>query len=153
MADWRPASEAGRLMLNPLVKRLLRKILYWLPEPAQRLAISLYQSHFVFALDALGSVRRAGEYRRWVRLYDTLSVADRAAILKDIEGFTNRPLISVVVPVFDAPERHLRAALDSVLHQFYPNWELCIADDASTAPHVAPVLSEYAARDRRVSVV
>jgi GT2 family glycosyltransferase len=43
--------------------------------------------------------------------------------------------------------------LDSVIAQLYPNWELCLADDASTAPHVRAVLDEYARRDKRVKVV
>ena len=37
--------------------------------------------------------------------------------------------------------------------QAYANWELCLADDASSAPHVATVLHEYAALDRRIRVV
>src|SRR5262249_19365239 len=49
--------------------------------------------------------------------------------------------------------RWLRRALESVLAQSYAHWELCIADDASTLPHVKEVLSEYAARDARVRVV
>ena len=41
----------------------------------------------------------------------------------------------------------LREAIESVLAQLYPDWELCIADDASRAPHVRRVLEEYAAAD------
>ena len=31
------------------------------------------------------------------------------------------------------------------------NWELCIADDCSTEPHVRTILSEYAERDARIT--
>ena len=37
--------------------------------------------------------------------------------------------------------------------QVYPGWELCIADDASTKPHIRRVLDEYRAVDSRVKVV
>jgi GT2 family glycosyltransferase len=40
-----------------------------------------------------------------------------------------------------------------VLAQSYPHWELCIADDASTADHIRPVLRDYIDRDCRVRVV
>lgn len=63
------------------------------------------------------------------------------------------PTISVLMPVYRTPERWLRAAIESVLAQFYPYWELCIVDDASPDPHIRALLEEYAARDRRIRVV
>jgi GT2 family glycosyltransferase len=62
------------------------------------------------------------------------------------------PLISVLMPVYNTPERWLRASLDSVVAQTYPNWELCVADDRSPQPHVARVLNEYSVRDARIRV-
>lgn len=64
----------------------------------------------------------------------------------------SQPVISLITPVYNTPEPFLRAAIDSVLAQIYPHWELCLADDASTAPHVRQVLAEYAARDERIKV-
>lgn len=63
------------------------------------------------------------------------------------------PLISLIVPVFNPSERHLREMIASVQGQSYGRWELCLADDASTAPHVRPVLEEFARADPRVRVV
>jgi GT2 family glycosyltransferase len=63
-----------------------------------------------------------------------------------------RPLVSVLTPVYGAPERFLRECIDSVLAQAYPAWELCLVDDASPQPHVAATLEEYARRDARVRV-
>ena len=64
-----------------------------------------------------------------------------------------KPVFSVIVPVFNTEERWLRQCLDSVLAQLYPYWELCIADDASTEPHIRDLLNEYMAKDSRVRVV
>jgi GT2 family glycosyltransferase len=47
----------------------------------------------------------------------------------------------------------LREAIESVKHQLYGEWELCIADDCSTQPHVRAMLNRYAARDERIKVV
>jgi O-antigen biosynthesis protein len=68
------------------------------------------------------------------------------------QHWSYRPLISLVVPVFDPPEEVLREMLESVLAQSYLDWELCVVDGGSKSPWVAPVLQEYAARDPRVRV-
>ena len=56
------------------------------------------------------------------------------------------------MPVYNVEERFLRDAIGSVRAQIYPNWELCIADDASTEPHVRRVLEELAAQDARIRI-
>lgn len=94
----------------------------------------------------------AGSYDRWVVLYDTLHPWERDAIRGDIASWTDRPVISVLMPVYNPPVEFLRQALDSVRDQIYPDWELCIADDASTDPAVAAMLRDYAARDKRIKL-
>lgn len=64
-----------------------------------------------------------------------------------------RPLISVVVPVYNPDPEHLKICLDSVLEQTYDNWELCLADDQSTNKAVPEILAEYAAKDSRIKHV
>jgi glycosyltransferase involved in cell wall biosynthesis len=64
-----------------------------------------------------------------------------------------RPTFSVIMPVYRTPDRFLREAIDSVLSQVYPHWELCIADDASPDPYVRSLIEEYAARDERIRFV
>ncbi|MBW8268568.1 glycosyltransferase family 2 protein [Caldovatus aquaticus] len=90
------------------------------------------------------------DYRQWIREHDTLSDADRAAIRAHVARLPHRPLISVVMPAFETPERFLREAIASVRAQLYPHWELCVADDASPSPHVARVLEEAARADPRI---
>jgi glycosyl transferase family 2 len=92
------------------------------------------------------------EYARWMEKYDKLTDEERAAIRRQIEGLSSKPLISVVMPTFNTPERWLRLAIDSVIAQLYQNWELCIADDASSDPKVKSVLERYAAQDPRIKL-
>jgi glycosyltransferase involved in cell wall biosynthesis len=99
---------------------------------------------------------KAGEgtiYAQWVSLYDTPTDSNLEAMRQLERDFDRRPLISVVMPVYNAPANFLCAAIDSLLAQTYPNWELCIADDCSTAPHVRKVLSAYAQKDARIHIV
>jgi O-antigen biosynthesis protein len=70
-----------------------------------------------------------------------------------IAAFRYQPVISIIVPTYNPPEEFLRDAIESVIGQVYPHWELCIADDASTQPHVQAVLQEYADLDARIKVV
>ncbi len=58
------------------------------------------------------------------------------------------PFVSVLMPVYDG-ERFLREAIESVLAQSYPNFELVIVDDGSRDASFR-IAQEYAARDPRV---
>jgi glycosyltransferase involved in cell wall biosynthesis len=89
-------------------------------------------------------------YEQWIRSHDTLDEADRAAIRLHVAGLRRRPLISVVMPAYETPAGQLSQAIASVRAQLYPDWELCIADDASTCAHVGEILSEAAALDPRI---
>ena len=91
-------------------------------------------------------------YERWQERH-RLTTRDRNRIRREIEKLSYRPLISILLPVYNTDEIWLRKCLDSVLGQLYPHWELCIADDASTAPHIRRVLEEYHDRDGRIRVV
>ncbi|MDO4752851.1 MAG: glycosyltransferase family 2 protein [Candidatus Saccharibacteria bacterium] len=62
---------------------------------------------------------------------------------KTLEDFAYRPLISVLVPVYNVKSEYLRECIDSVLKQSYDNFEVCIVDDASTKKDTLDVLKEY----------
>lgn len=93
------------------------------------------------------------DYAEWIAKHDTVGENDVRAMRQQSALLAHKPVISVVMPVYNTAEGWLRRCMDSVLRQGYPYWELCVADDASTAPHVKKVLNEYAAKDRRIKVV
>ncbi|MFL5331536.1 MAG: glycosyltransferase [Gemmataceae bacterium] len=90
-------------------------------------------------------------YQRWIANH-TLNDTDRAAHRDWAMNLENPPKFSVVMPTYNTPEKYLRLAIESVLRQTYPHWELCIADDGSTDAKVRTVLEEYARRDSRVKL-
>ncbi len=107
--------------------------------------------------------RQAGpltiSYDAWVKWHDTLDAADEAAgrelvasMAKSLPDPTaTLPTISVVMPTYNTDPRLLRKAIESVRDQWYPHWQLCIADDASTDAAVAEVLADYH-NDHRIKV-
>jgi glycosyltransferase involved in cell wall biosynthesis len=58
------------------------------------------------------------------------------------------PKVSILLPVFNG-ERYLGPAIEAVLAQTYGDFELIICDDVSTDGS-AKIISDYAARDRRI---
>ncbi len=93
------------------------------------------------------------DYRHWVELHDTLTAVDRRAIKARITRLAYKPLISVLMPVYETPLPLLRKAIESVEAQLYEHWELCIADDASPDPDVFALLQSFSDADPRIKVV
>ena len=112
------------------------------------------QSWHQFALDRYGEtfIRRKHDrdYQRWIEKNesDLLASAPCVTAVSEEDG----PLISILLPTYNADISLLRACIESVLVQHYPYWQLCIADDASTDPAVHECLLEYQARDSRIQV-
>lgn len=88
------------------------------------------------------------EYQRWLHRCEGPALA--AALRAEWVAPARPLLLSVIMPVYNVEPRWLRQAIDSVLAQSYPHLQLCIADDASPRPELAPLLREYARRDGRI---
>jgi len=99
------------------------------------------------------SIRNGRTYDEWIKQFDELTISDRRAIASNIVNMKEPPIISVVMPTHNTKFEWLREAIDSVRNQIYPHWQLCIADDASTAPHVRDILEHYRALDARIQIV
>ncbi|MBF2014659.1 MAG: glycosyltransferase [Rivularia sp. T60_A2020_040] len=91
-------------------------------------------------------------YQKWLNNnYPTPEILKQKAI--KVEELTYQPLFSLIMPVFNTPTKFLKEAIESVLNQVYPYWELCIADDASSDNQVRKILEEYSAKDSRIKVI
>ena len=60
-------------------------------------------------------------YKEWQRKCEPL-------LFKDSESKKNNynPLISIVVPCYNTPEKYIKPLIESVIQQRYPNWELVL---------------------------
>ena len=58
---------------------------------------------------------------------------------------------SVLVPLYNTPEKFLRDMIDSVRNQTYKDWELCLADGSDEEhAYVGEICGKYAADDNRI---
>ena len=89
---------------------------------------------------------------------DSLTQAARQALFSEEElaqqrkhRFTKEVKFSIVVPLYNTPERFLREMIESVQVQTYAGWELCMAD-GSDPQHtdVQRICREYVCRDKRI---
>ncbi|MCB1777809.1 MAG: glycosyltransferase, partial [Candidatus Competibacteraceae bacterium] len=69
---------------------------------------------------------------------------------QEIADWSQQPLISIITPVYNVEPRWLEAAIESVQQQFYPRWELCMADDGSTRPETTALLRQIV--DPRIKI-
>jgi GT2 family glycosyltransferase len=91
-------------------------------------------------------------YQEWLRGHMP-DILELGLMRMESEGWSHRPLVSIVMPVYNTQPELLTEAITSVRNQTYTNWELCIADDASTDPEVHRTLREQAAADSRIRLV
>lgn len=144
---WLPL-KPFRCLEKAVRKRRKQLLAKWFPNG---------QNHAENHSAAVGDGRRFADasgpdYQMWVRLYDTLTSDDARRIREHIAKLTRQPLVSVLMPVYNTPEIFLRQAIESVRTQLYERWELCIADDASSEPHVRKILQDYQKLDPRIKV-
>jgi len=67
------------------------------------------------------------------------------------EAFPRKLTISIVVPLYNTPEKFLREMIESVLDQTYTDWELCLADGSDDEhKYVEKLCSKYCEKDARI---
>lgn len=100
----------------------------------------------------IGFVTR-NDYAKWILSYDSLNCDTRKLMQQRVASFVHKPIISVLMPVFNSKPEWLNQAIESVRSQIYPHWQLCIADDASTDNAIRSILEHYVQLDSRIQVV
>ncbi len=89
------------------------------------------------------------EYQRWFERHR--ATPEQLGLMRSAAAhFANRPLISVITPVFNTVPAWLEETIASVLAQVYEHWELVLVDDGSTASELQKYLASLEQRDRRI---
>lgn len=65
---------------------------------------------------------------------------------KDIK-FEINPKISIIIPMYNTPEKFFKELVDGLIEQTYPNWELCLADGS---PEKNEKLEKIYKKDERI---
>lgn len=69
------------------------------------------------------------------------------------ETWKEKPLFSIVVPLYKTPVKYLEQLVKSVRAQTYDNWELCLSDGSGELSPLANYLDRLAQKDKRIKVV
>ena len=72
---------------------------------------------------------------------------------RKVAALAEKPVISIVVPVYNANPWFLNNCIRSVLYQSYPHWELCMADDGSTHSETIETLKSWQGTDPRIKII
>ncbi len=157
--SWRltaPLRGLGALTLSAWhgCEQALYRLYYALPgfdADRKRAAIVSLHQHAPWLTGRTESYRMYQLERDIEARRDHQQRCDRQSAMTTLAAMSTRPLISIVMPVHDVDPRWLHEATDSVRSQFYPNWELCIVDDASARAETRAALQAIAdLRDQRI---
>ncbi|MBQ8970775.1 MAG: glycosyltransferase family 2 protein [Lachnospiraceae bacterium] len=90
--------------------------------------------------------------RKAYKSYGTLSFPTEEEEKKQRETrFKKEVKFSILVPLYNTPEKFLREMIESVLKQTYGNFELCLADGSDNEHgDVGRICKEYAEKDQRI---
>ncbi|MGD2086730.1 MAG: glycosyltransferase [Candidatus Aminicenantes bacterium] len=90
-------------------------------------------------------------YRRWLKKHEPTE-QEIQQLEKERQTFEYKPLISIVVPAYNTPREWLQKAIESVVNQWYRNWELCIVNDGSPQSRVRETLDSFSQKDHRIKI-
>lgn len=94
--------------------------------------------------------QKAEDYHKWIEKNEGW---DLSKVKEECRNFSYSPKISVLMPVYNVEEKWLLKCIQSVQSQVYENWELCIADDASTDKNVKEFLKKFSKKDKRIKII
>lgn len=94
----------------------------------KKIMLKIYKKIFKYIPQEKFDLEENENYQKWIEKnepnYDELEKQ------KETE-FEYMPKISIVVPMFNTPEKYFKELLESITEQTYENWELCLADGSS----------------------
>lgn len=122
------------LKLKILVKDKIKKYI-----PTKLLKIFGYKKNILPSM-ANFPMKTSKQINPYEYIYEDLKYTED--ISQEIKNFMKKPLISIIMPVYNVDPKWLKLAIKSIENQWYKNWELCIADDKSTNQNTINYLQE-----------
>lgn len=101
------------------------------------------------------AVRVINEHRAELRiraeLYRKTLLTEEERRAQEATTFSSPQKFSILVPLYNTPEKYLREMIQSVQNQTYQNWELCLADGSDDQHgYVRSACEELAKEDPRI---
>jgi len=105
----------------------------------------LNREYYSLIPHASNNMSSIASYKKWIRKHEKHR--------NKVKVLSYKPLISIVTPVYNTNPQYLIQMIESVFDQNYANWELCLADDASSQEETLEVLKYYESKDTRIKIV
>ena len=80
--------------------------------------------------------------------YQIFLQKEHDATAPDMAKMALLPVLSIIMPVYNTDGELLDEAIQSIVHQSYPHWELSIYDDASSSRETLEVLKKWSRHDQ-----
>ena len=90
------------------------------------------------------------DYDRWYRRH---RISEESLNGQRETAWERKPLVSVVMPVYEADPEFLKEAVGSLKAQTYGNWELCVSDSSQDRPDLKDLITSLAEEDGRIRAV
>ena len=151
------AVETDNAEMHRKINLLKNSLIYKVLQPP-RIAWSHFKNLCVrlYRLGSLGAVIDKLKQKRIeknaYRFHGTMSFPGNEEILAEKNyKFVEEHIFSILVPLYNTPEKFLREMIESVINQTYSGWELCLADGSdSEHSYVKAVVDEYIESDSKV---
>lgn len=130
---WKLAKPA-RVVINNCIATKNRILCHGNPKGIAHKLLSKYREKKAIRIHGTGSFPSAAEREK----------EETTVFPKDVT-------FSILVPLYNTPERFLREMIESVTAQTYGKWELCLADGSDDAhDFVGRICQEYRQKDSRI---
>ena len=130
---WKLAKPA-RVVINYCIATKNRILCHGNPKGIAHKLLSKYREKKAIRIHGTGSFPSAAEREK----------EETTVFPKDVT-------FSILVPLYNTPERFLREMIESVMTQTYGKWELCLADGSDDAhAFVGRICQEYRQKDSRI---
>lgn len=127
------------------ISKPLRSLVHWMQRTKERLGYYGSIKGIARKINAK-MIERKARIQHGTASFPNAEEAGRQRKTK----FDREIKFSILVPLYNTPEKFLRQAIESVIAQTYENWELCLAD-GSDAEHgdVERICKEYVEQDKK----
>ena len=142
----------GSIMYNYVFKRGGRLFRLFLTKIFRSLYL-VFEVRKVMIIEVVGNYLATTEQYSQYLLRKRLNKEIVKKYKRTIGGFANKPVFSIIMPVYNPRVDLFTKTLDSIISQIYEYWELCVADDKSTDPEIRETLERYCKIDKRIKVV
>lgn len=130
---WKLAKPA-RVVINYCIATKNRILCHGNPKGIAHKLLSKYREKKAIRIHGTGSFPSAAEREK-----------------EETTVFSKDVTFSILVPLYNTPERFLREMIESVIAQTYGKWELCLADGSDAAHEfVGRICQEYRQKDSRI---